>query len=184
MRRRQSGFTLIELVASALLSTMLMAALIGVVWSAVQESTRQRKAEITRWPTTQLVMQLRRDFQNARGMLITPSGVMLQGFLDQERGTGHPTLRVGRVRYQRVVRGDRGVLIRHRSGVSGSESEPVWFGFGGLQVEPLEQINAEDATLDQAIGGGLPPVPGALRVTLLSDRGQILWREVIRHHAG
>ena len=37
-RHRQAGFTLIELVASAVLASMMMVAIFGIVWSTLQET--------------------------------------------------------------------------------------------------------------------------------------------------
>lgn len=182
-KSRASGFTLIEVVASAVLSSILMAALLGVVWSAVRESSRQRDQKVSKWPTTQLVNQLRRDFQNARGIATTERGVLLRGILDGQRKNEEPTMLPGEVRYERVILNRRGVLIRHRSGASGSDTEPIWIGVDRIIVEPLEELNSEDNGQADPLAGGLPPVPGALRVTLVSDRGKYLWREVIRHHA-
>ncbi len=183
MRPRRHGFTLIEVLASAVLAAMMLAGLFAVLWSAIRETNQLAKSEITRWPTTQLVAQLRRDFQNARGMAVTPSGVALHGFLDQDARSGNPTLRPGSVRYESIDPGGRVILIRSASGSGGSSGEPVWFGFGSLQIEPLEETAAEEALLENPVTGGLPPVPGSFRVTMLGDHGQVLWQEVIHHHA-
>ncbi len=182
--RKRSGFTLIELLASAVLAAMMTAALLSVVWSSVRETNQLRQAEINRWPVTQLVSQMRRDFLNARGMAVTADGVSLYGFLGHDRRDGSPTLRAGAVRYQPVRAAGRMILVRRASSEDGETSQPVWFGFGTLQIEPLEETDAEDALLHQAVTGGLPPVPGSFRVTMLADNGKVLWREVIHHHAG
>lgn len=183
MKRIRSGFTLIELLASAILAAMMMVALLSVVWSSVRETNQLRQSEVTRWPATQLIAQMRHDFLNARGMATTPSGVVLHGFLDCDPRDSAPTLLAGSVSYQSVRRSGRAMLVRKTSGISGSTSQPVWFGFGMLRIEPLEQTDAEDALLLQAVTGGLPPVPGSFRVTMIADNGKLLWREVIHHHA-
>ena len=163
----------------------MMAALLGVVWSAIRETSQLRQSELARLPTTQLVAQMRRDFLNARGMLVTSSGVTLHGFLQQDSQRQVDTLRVGRVRYDVVVYRSHRItrLLRRTSGPRGNNSEPVWYGFGSLQIEPLEESDAEDALLALPEAGGLPPVPGSFRVTMLGDQGNVLWREVIHHHA-
>jgi type II secretory pathway pseudopilin PulG len=181
-RRTRRGFTLIELVASAVLTAMLTVTLMSVVWSVVRESAQLAKSQIWRAPVTQLVAQMRRDFQNARGMAVTPAGVRLHGFLDQDRRSGDPTLLAGSVHYQTALVADRRVLVRRAAGVTGSQDAPVWIGIGGLQIEPLEFTEAEDALLGDPMAGGLPPVPGSFRVTMTGDQGHVLWREVIHHH--
>jgi prepilin-type N-terminal cleavage/methylation domain-containing protein len=180
-RRRRHGFTLIELVASAVLAAMMTAALLGVVWSSIRETQQLRRSEQTKWPITQLVTQMRRDFHNARGMSATATGVTLHGFLDQD--SAGASLRVGTVRYHWAGQAGRGVLIRHASSSQGPTIQPVWYRFGSLRIEPLDDSDAEAALLDLPEAGGLPPVPSRFRVTLYGDQGDRLWREVIHHHA-
>lgn len=179
-RIQRNGFTLIELVASAVLTAMLMAGLLGVVWSAVRESNQLRQSETTRFPVTQLVSQLRHDFHNARGMRVDAAGVTLHGFLGRDRRTMQPTLAPGRVRYESRRAAGRNVLTRVSSS---SDAEPIWFGFGTLLVEPLAETDDEGELLPLAETGGLPEVPPSFRVVMLGDQGQVLWREVIHHHA-
>ena len=181
-KRSRRGFTLIELVASAVLTAMLAVTLMSVVWSVVRESAQLAKSQIWRAPVTQLVAQMRRDFQNARGMAVTPVGIQLHGFLDQDRRSGDSTLLAGSVQYQPAFVANRRVLVRRAAGATGSRTAPLWIGFGSLQIEPLEFTDAEDALLDDPLAGGLPPVPGSFRVTMTSDQGHVLWREVIHHH--
>ncbi len=185
-RRPNRGFTLIELLASAVLTAMMMAALMSVVWTSVRESKQLQKDEVTRWPVTQLADLMRRDFVNARGMAIQPGGVTLHGFLEEAGDT--PTYRIGRVQYGAGGRpGDnpkRNLLVRTHTQNGNVSREAVWVGFGALQVEPLEEGDSENALLVQPTAGGLPACPGSFRVTLFSDTGQVLWREVIHHHAG
>ena len=175
----RSAFTLIELVASAVLAAMMMAALLSVVWSAVRESNQLRQSEINDFPVTLLVEQIRVDFQNARGMAIDPSGVTLHGYLGRDARTLQPLLIPGRVRYEVRSIGGRGVLTRSGNGVS---TEPVWYGFSAMRVDPLAESDPENESLPEPETGGLPEVPLSFRVTMLGDRGQILWREVIHHH--
>jgi Prokaryotic N-terminal methylation motif len=171
--RQSGGFTLIELVASAVLTAILMTALLNVVWSAARESRQLRQAAISQFPTSLLVERLRVDFQNARGMAIEPSGITLHGFLSAS------TLLPGQVRYEIRRAGDRQLLMRT---VAGRPSEPVWLGIASFQVESLETVDADSVLLAEPETGSLPPIPARLRVTMLGDRNQVLWREVIHHH--
>lgn len=179
MKRSRSGFTLIELVASAVLAALMTVGLMNVVWSTVRESQQLRRSEIIDFPVTQLAERMRTDFQNARGMALQASGVTLHGFLATNRSSREPQLIPGRVRYVRRNIADRGVLVRSEFG---GASEAVWFGFGRLQVEPLTDVQSEDALLPVPETGGLPEMPPIFRVTLLGDDKKILWREVIHHH--
>jgi hypothetical protein len=162
---------------------MMMAGLFSVVWSTVRETSQLRESEITRWPATQLIEQMRHDFQNARGMIVTPTGVSLHGFLDQDLRTRIPTLRSGSVHYELADQSGRRFLMRTVTGASGSRREPVWMGLGSLQIESLSQTDEEDALLLEPETGGLPLVPATFQVTLLGERSQVIWREVIHHHA-
>ncbi len=179
-RDNRNAFTLIELVASAVLTAMMTAGLLSVVWSVVRETSQLREAEASRFPVTCLADQLRSDFQNARGMVVGSGGVTLHGFLGRDGRTLQPLLVAGRVRYEVRNLGGRQVLIRT---ASGNSSEPVWFGFGALRIEPLAESDPESQVLAEPETGGLPDVPLSFRVTLVGDQGQILWREVIDHHA-
>jgi type II secretory pathway pseudopilin PulG len=178
-RHHRQAFTLIELVASAVLTAMMMAALMGVVWSAVREQNQLRQSETSRFPTTHLIDRVRSDFQNARGMAIDSRGATLHGFLGRDPKTLQPLLVPGRVRYAIGRIGGRGVLTRT---VSGNSPEPVWFGFSAFQIEPLAVSDPENEVLPEPETGGLPEVPQSFRVTMIGDQGQILWREVIHHH--
>jgi hypothetical protein len=181
-KQTRPGFTLIELVASAVLTAILMVTLTNVVWSAVRESSQLAKSQSWRAPVTQLVAQMRRDFHNARGMSVTPAGIRLHGFLDHDRRSGDPTLLAGSVLYLRTIVAGRPMLVRRAAGITGSFAAPVWFGIGGLQIEPIEFVDAEDELLEDPLAAGLPPVPASFRVTMTSDQGHVLWREVIHHH--
>ena len=178
MIRNRTGFTLIELVASAILSVMLMVALMNIVWSTARDTQKLKQDEVTRASVTLLVDRLRVDFQNARGMQFDATGVTLHGFLARDLETLQLTMLPARVRYEVVSMADRRVLVRE----SASLREPVWFGFGAILITPLVQVDGED-TLTLPETGGLAPVPASFRVTLTGQNGQVLWREVIDHHA-
>jgi type II secretory pathway pseudopilin PulG len=176
---RRSGFTLIELVASAVLASMMMVGLLSVVWSAVRESNQLRQTETSRFPVTRLVEQMRSDFQNARGMAVDATGVTLHGFLGRDPRTLQPLLIPGHVRYEARRAAGRSILTRTAAGTS---AEPVWYGFSALRIEPLAESDPEDEALPVPETGGLPEVPLSFRVVMVGDQGQILWREVIHHH--
>ena len=184
MRRHPNrrGFTLIELVASAVLTAMLTAALMSVVWSAFKHSAQLRQSESWRASTAQLGRQLRRDFQNARGMAVTPTTITLHGFLDHDRRNGLPTMRPGTVRYSWLSIDGRKLLVRNTEGPSGSSRSVIWIGCDRLTVEPFDVTSAEDALVPHPVTGGLPSMPGSFRLAMIGEQGRVLWREVIHHH--
>lgn len=178
-RQTRTAFTLIELVASAVLTAMMMAGLLSIVWSAVRDSNRLRDSAASRFPATHLIDQMRTDFQNARGMSVDASGVTLHGFLGRDPKTNQPLMTLGRVRYETGRALGRNVLLRRDNPKS---AEPAWFGVSNLLVEPLSELDTEDELPPEPEAGGLPPVPLSFRVTIVGDQGQVVWSEVIHHH--
>lgn len=183
MSRGRRGFTLIELIASVILASMMMAALMNIVWSVLREMNRMHAAEANRFPVTMLADQLRHDFVNARGVLVDANGITLHGYLDRDAKTDQTTMLAGRVRYEIIVLRKSRMLVRRVFGRSESRSEPIWYGVGALNFEAIEQAEPGDLLLG-AETGGLPPVPARFRVTMTGADAQTLWREVVDHHAG
>jgi hypothetical protein len=177
--RRRAAFTLIELVASAVLAAMMMAALLSIVWSAIRESNQLRASSAGRFPFTLLADQLRCDFHNARGMLVDPGGITLHGFLARDPNTRQPLLVPGRVRYEVRTVGNRRLLTRR---FNASSAEPLWMAVSSFEVEPLADLDPEEAPRPLPETGGLPELPLVFRVTLRGDQGRVLWQEVIHHH--
>jgi hypothetical protein len=173
------AFTLIELVASALLAAMLMMALLNIAWSAHRESNALRRASAGDFPFAPLADRMRIDFYNARGMLVDAGGVTLHGFVAEHPYSRQPLLLPGRVRYAAHRIGNRTVLTRRWQDRS---AEPVWYGFLALRIEPLAEPDPQEDSWSAEETGGLPPVPLSFRVTLLGDHNRILWQEVIHHH--
>ena len=46
-RQQQAGFTLIELVASAVLTSMMMTAILGIVWSTLKQTQQLQEKRST-----------------------------------------------------------------------------------------------------------------------------------------
>jgi Tfp pilus assembly protein PilV len=63
MRHRQqhTGFTLIELVVSALLTSMMMTAILGIVWSTLKQTQQLQRDESRQSSPAALTRQLRMD---------------------------------------------------------------------------------------------------------------------------
>lgn len=182
MKSRRNAFTLIELIASIVLASMMMVALMNIVWSVLREMKHVQAAEANRFPVTILADQLRHDFTNARGIIADAQGVTLHGYLDRDPETDQLTLLAGRVRYELARSRQTGILVRRVVTAAGTRSEPVWHGVRSIQFQPLIQAETGDELLG-AETGGLPPAPSRFRITMLGTDGQILWREVIHHHA-
>lgn len=175
----RKAFTLVELIASAVLAAMMMVGLMSVVWSASRDLRDLRSEESSGFPTTLLIDRIRTDFVNARGMQVSSEGIALHGFVGRDPRTREPLWTPARVVYRTVETDSGRVLVRQQAD---SPAEAIWVGVQGLAVEALEQVDPDDISMPMPATGGLPEVPGALRITLVGDRGQTLWREVIRHH--
>ena len=179
MPRQRTAFTLIELIASAALASLMMAGIFTVTWSALRESRQLERSTVSDFPPTKLIEQLRVDLQHARGMRIEPAGLTLHGFVARDPITKRPVLAPGRVQYKiKRVAGQR-LLTRS---YDGQRWEPLWFGFGRLLIEPLNQSEPGDDSIPQPETGGLPEVPLSFRVTMTNADGKQLWQEVIHHH--
>jgi hypothetical protein len=177
--RQRLGFTLIELIASAVLAAMMMAGLMSIVWSASRDLRQYRTNEAYASPTTLMVERLRTDFQNSRGMQWAGNEVLLHGFVARDLNTGDVSWKEGRVRYRVVKTANGPLLVRQQMGLP---SEPMWVGVGSFRVESLDQLEPEDASAALPEAGGLAATPAVIRVTLLDSRGRLLLREVIHHH--
>ncbi len=176
--RHRIGFTLIELIASAVLAAMMMVGLMSIVWSASRDLRQYRTSETTTFPTTLMAERLREDFQNSRGMQWNRDEVLLHGFVARNPSTGDSIWREGRVRYRLANTASGRILVRQQMG---RPAEPMWVGVGTLRIESLDQLSPEDALASLPEAGGLPATPTVFRVLLLDPRGRSLLREVIHH---
>ena len=112
-------------------------------------------------------------------MQITPDGITLHGFLARDNASRSTSLRAGRVRYALRKVNNRRMLA---SKSDGGPWEPLWIDFGAISIEPLSFREADDENLPLAETGGLPEIPESLRITVRSDDGTIIWREIVQHH--
>ncbi len=178
-RRQQSGFTLLELVASAVLTSLMMTAILGIVWSTLKQIQQLQRHDTQQASSTTLIQQLRMDLQNARGMQITPNGITLHGFLARDNANRSISLRAGRVRYALRKVNNKRMLARTSDG---GTWEPLWINFGAISIDPLSFREADDDDLPMAETGGLPEIPESFRITVRNNDGTIIWGEVIQHH--
>ncbi|TWT98400.1 PulJ/GspJ family protein [Stieleria varia] len=180
------GFTLIELVVSAVLASILMAACLNIMWSALREGQELERRDSDRAAVDQMVDVLLTDLQNARGMVAGEQELVLHGFLGIR--DGRPDHSPGRVRYAIVRAGDHNVLVRSVESVGGSQSSLVWLGMGAFQMDVLAMASEVDAAEAGSMAGavetgGLPEIPDSFRVRLISESGRVLHSEVVHHHA-
>ena len=112
-------------------------------------------------------------------MQVDPNGITLHGFLARDSGSRNLSLRAGRVRYALRKVNNKRMLARTSDG---GTWEPLWINFGAISIDPLSFREADDEDLPMAETGGLPEIPESFRITVRSDDGAIIWREVIQHH--
>ena len=177
--RHISGFTLVELVVSAVLTSMMMTAIISVVWSTMKQTEQLQREELRSASPVELTRQMRTDFLNARGMEVNENGVTLHGFVARDPSDKSISLGRGRVRYALREANGRRLLARTSDAKTW---EPLWVGFGDLSIEPLSQTEADSDEMPLAETGNLAQIPESFRITLRSDDGSILWKEIIHHH--
>ena len=178
-RQQQTGFTLIELVATAVLTSMMMTAILSIVWTTLKQTQQLQRSETQNSSPATLTRQLRMDLQNARGMEVDTEGITLHGFLSRETSNRSVSLGVGRVHYALRKVNSKRILART---VDGGPWEPLWIGFGAMSIDPLTFTEPDEASSPLAETGGLPEIPESFRVTIHNDAGTIIWREVIHHH--
>ncbi len=186
----RTGFTLIELLVSSVLCLVLMVLISRVMASAARETRQVADNCATRQTTHLLEEQLRRDIQNARGLLIEPQRVRLYGFVSRDPKSHLPTFQPASVTYQVVPLGTTAALVRAEQvvgspGTGGvSQTDVLWQGVGSLRIT-AGLVSEADALLEVASPmstGGLAPVPPSVHVILLDASGRSLLATTIYHH--
>lgn len=179
-REQQAGFTLIELVVSAVLTSLMMTAILGIVWSTLKQTQQLQKNETRRTSCSLLAQQMRIDLMNARGMRVEPTGITLHGFVARDDASRNISLRAGRIRYTIRNVNNKRMLARTSDGITW---EPLWIDFGAIAIDALSFRETDEETVAIAETGGLPEIPESFRITVSSDDGTVIWKEVIHHHA-
>ncbi|MDA8744721.1 type II secretion system GspH family protein [Rubripirellula amarantea] len=180
---RRSAFTLIELVISAVLTSIMMTALLSVLWASLRQSNELKSADSDQASMTILAEQIRRDIQNARGFDVTSTGFLIHGFLGSDSQSGLPNLTPATVRYEVIPVNGRGVLYRREMPFNPITSGAVRVGVAMIDLQPLTDVVVDGDTVLPPETGGLSPMPSALRLSLISQNGRLLISEVIQHHA-
>ncbi|MEM6689188.1 MAG: type II secretion system protein [Planctomycetota bacterium] len=188
MRRRSSafGFTLIELVAALVLMAMLSVAMMGMVWN-LNRVARNAVAHSPRivGGNEALVREiLADDFQNARGWSRTLDSrgpmIILHGLLGRNPVSGTADLSIERVIYRHVST-PWGIAFVRGTASSAGASQILWIGNRIFDAIPLSEGGDPVDSSDLALRGGLTPVPDRLLLRWQDVKGNVVWRQVVRH---
>ncbi|WP_010583130.1 hypothetical protein [Schlesneria paludicola] len=173
-RCHRLGLTLVELLAATVLSTLLMAAVLGLLTSVskaqsvalrahgIPDPWQQRLDEVLRW-----------DLQNSRSIRTTEAGIELAGFAGRDLSTRMPIHCPCLVEYFIVATGDRTHLFRRESHVESLNIDNSYSDLVCLDVSKITIGPASDRTnasvRDQALPA-LPngPLPSEVNVSLTS----------------
>ena len=175
-RSRRCGLTLIELVVAMVLASILMAAVVRIVAVVSRQTAHQKAQQAQGLASGHLMQRMQQELVNARGMVVSATGMQLEGFFGPEQ---IPDL----IRYEVVNVGDRSCLVRRR----GTDAQLCWVGFGGFVFQPWETSEGGESTA--AVKSGLPgslsqlPRPPARFLFGWRDSDStVLQQEVICHH--
>ena len=179
--KRRNGFTLIELVVSALLTSIMMGTLLSVLWSSLRLGTSLDQDRVNQFPMTLVAEQLRTDFQNAQSYRIDQGAVLISGFIGRDSQTGLRNLTSDVVRYEALRIGNHAALVRRSMTQRGAGSEVVRLGVLGIQFQSL--VESSDSNSIVSVQAGFRPMPSQFRLSVFSTGGKVLFREVVHHHA-
>ena len=175
--RTQRGFTLVELLAAILLTTLLTTSLMGVI----RAMNQQRKLTMGEHPLEGWKLQLRQrllsDLSNTRRLGVTDGRLTLLGYASRDAEAGVATHRPCEVVYRLESLAGRTWLIREESPLgtqspTRANSELAAYGITSIRVTRMEDDGTEaDIVLNQAQRGDLMAIPSRLRCSLLAENG-------------
>lgn len=175
--KQRQGFTLVELLAAILLTTLLTTSLIGVIRAMNQQRKLTTGEHALEGWKLQLRQRLHTDLSNARRMAVTEGQLTLLGYGSHDADTGVATHRPCEVVYRLESLGGRNWLIRQESPL-GAQSpthrnqELAAFGIARIRVTRLDDDGTEtDALLNENQRGQFTPIPTRLRCALLAEDG-------------
>lgn len=183
-RRRQCGFTLLELVVAVVLTAIMAVAVANVLRSLLGEQRMYRRDS---HPAPQLNALLRQDLLNSRYYRITPDGLQLLGHNGSDPRTGQPQLTSAEVTLAVRPTQQGGLLVRTEIAQdaplqAARRSSPVWLGVSAVR---FETNYLDSSSFEESINPSLPVptgwkrLPAACSIVLLDDRGSILTTESI-----
>lgn len=168
---RRSAFTLVEMLASTVLATLLMMAVLAVV-ASIGRTQRiiETRDESATWPAGVMEM-VRFDLLNARDVKIGDDRLVLSGFGSLDAATLEPTHRPVEVEYR--LRQAAGVqwLVRAQTDLDvlsnrNRWSQPIAAGVAGFDCESLGEEPQEAQVAPNLPLGRQQNLPRRLRVTI------------------
>jgi prepilin-type N-terminal cleavage/methylation domain-containing protein len=112
-RKAKKGFSLIELVVAAALSTLLFVGIVQVLRGIqTQHQVAIRADEKTRWHES-FVRPLESDLSTARSLVVSPYRIEFVGYAATDDETRNALFRPGRIIYEIQYREDSAFVMRH-----------------------------------------------------------------------
>lgn len=173
----RAALTLIELLASLVLTSLLMTSLVGTLRIAKQHAAAvEDAAALAAWEHI-LAARLRSDVLNSRLIHVRTKEIRLRGYAGGDAGTDW---RPADVVYRIEVAGGRSWLVRVERPLTARSNQPAlheWMlvGCTGLQLSRLDDGTEEPLLPPLA---GTPPdisVPSHLRIRLVDQSQDTLW---------
>lgn len=166
---RRTGMTIIELLASTVLATLLMVAVLGVL----QSMTRGQKtlvSDISPVWHARFVRQLQWDIANSHSHRTTADGFELIGFAGRSIADGEPLHCQTVVRYAVVDVNDHKMLLRqeiHTESLSldNSTTNLICAGIERIVMSTAETVESSGVDVAASYRGD-GPLPDRLRVSL------------------
>tara|TARA_R110002072_G_scaffold301976_2_gene483193 strand:+ start:10534 stop:11196 length:663 start_codon:yes stop_codon:yes gene_type:complete len=171
-RRARSGMTLIEVLAAAVLVSLLMAGLCGILTGLHRQRVALSTLATPEAWRYRLQQQIEWDFKNARRLHVRSNQLTLVGYGSRDFRSGMPTQRPSEVAYFLVpVNGERWLVRResHLDELTNRNSQITVLASGISEIRvgrPEESINDYVPTLP---GIDLSPVPAKVRCVMLKE---------------
>ncbi|MFK7821664.1 MAG: type II secretion system protein [Planctomycetaceae bacterium] len=175
------GFTLVEMLAAAIVISMLLAALVGFSHTTARQVKRAGRIR-KQFPSTAILReQITRDVRNADGFTNLGSGVVLFGALASNPATGQGTHKLAQVTYRiDKVRGLNVLVRAEQSGQGGGHRRIVWMDAGSISFQPVGGQAVVGSK--RGLNGALSPMSPAIDVSFFDADGTTILGERIRHH--
>jgi hypothetical protein len=184
---RQRGMTAVEVLASTILSALLMTALIGVLRGLkAHEQTLQSRRPTPPWQTS-LEAALAADLQQASTYQLTPGMLLLTGHGGRSE-TGMPNWLPSRVVYEIRRTDGLDALIRREESVAGggpsAADNIALLGASEVRIALATPTDAPTSPLDPSATGPAyqssvttdTPVPAQLMIEFWSTSGESIFR--------
>ena len=183
-QRRPRAMTAVETLAAAVLSALLMTAVVGVLRGLkAQEDALAMRTTADSWERS-LTRAMRADFENSHSYLLLPESLWLYGYADSEKG--QRTWRPSTVVYEVRRTADRSWLVRRTIAAwpASSASGPANLVLAGVSAISVGAADEEGVRSAQtpAVAQESPLFDG-LAVYFWSDDANSKPLYAYRHHA-